>query len=247
MKLAPNQKGIIIHKEKAGKEGSGRPFSMIDHDALQNAVQLMNGKHAAGFILWSILASNKDGHELPISVGSVSSEYSISKDSYDSGIRILIEKGFLVRNHGNMFDFFEYPEQYKSWKTQLLNVGKSHNQKSENPTFKSGKTPQDNNILDNITDNTTTNPPYGLPEEIVSAAADAGFDLSKATRNKIQKLTDQYGTVLMLNAISACVEGQVITLAYLRGCLKNMKNESAGGDDPNGVPYLDDKHEYIGG
>lgn len=245
MKLAPNQKRIVIHKEKPGQEGTVKPFSRINVSAQKNAVRQMNGRKAAGLIIWLILASNQPEHQLSISWKGFEEEYGISKDAYDSGIKILIEKGFLVRSNGNLFDFYEYPEKYKNGEMPLLKVGNSHNQKLVKATFKSGENPQPTYIYN--TDNNTTNNNHDLSEVIASAAADAGFNVNKATQSKLAALADQYGDELLLAGINACVEGQAINLNYLRGCLTNMQKEAAGNNDQHGEPYLDDKHEYIGG
>lgn len=158
IQAAPNQKVVTICKEPGNNE-SGKLFARLDLDAVQNAIRRMNGKRAAGFILWSILAGNQSGYQMLISNKLFSERYGISKDYYDSGVKILIEQGFMIRQHGNQYDFYEYPEGHRaksgklplleSGETPQLKVGNSHNEKSETPTFKSGELPQDNNITDN--------------------------------------------------------------------------------------------------
>lgn len=116
MVISPNQKILTIHKTYADMTDS--LCMETDPKALSNAIQRMNGKRASGFIMWTILASNSTGTRLPISSRRISNEYGITKDQYDAGIRILIDSGFLVKNHGNEFDFFEYPESHKREKTE---------------------------------------------------------------------------------------------------------------------------------
>ena len=121
MKVAPNQKVVTVHKVS-----DNRAYVKFDQDTLHNAIQRMSGKRASGLTMWLILASNKTGYQLPISSSMFQEEYGITKDQYDAGIRILIENGFLIKSHGNKYDFFEYPESHKSGKTPLLKVGKPH-------------------------------------------------------------------------------------------------------------------------
>ena len=145
LQIAPNQKVVTIHKEQSEKD-SDRVYVKNDLEAMQNAIRRMNGKKASGFILWSILAGNKSGYQMPISNRAFSERYGISKDGFDTGIKILIEQGFMVRSQGNRYDFFEYPDDHKSksGESPLLNVGKAHCEMWEKPTFKSGVSPQDN-------------------------------------------------------------------------------------------------------
>lgn len=238
MKVAPNQKVVTVHKVC-----DNRSYARFDQDALRNAIQRMSGKRASGFIVWTILASNRTGFQLPISSSMFQREYGITKDQYDAGIRILIESGFLIKGHGNKYDFFEYPESHKSGEMPLLKVGKSHSQKWENPTFKSGKTPQDNNIildtivLDNTLSSSTEKDDDDEQSIILSEAAKAGFPQNDATRQLLLRLLSTYGRDFMLSGIQKCVSQASSRPAYLEACLQNMAAPPATGW------FIDDQHE----
>lgn len=244
--VAPNQKVVTIHKEP----DSERVYVKNDLEAMQNAIRRMNGKKASGYILWSILAGNKSGYQMPISNKAFNEMYGIGKDCFDSGIKFLIEQGFMIRNQGNQYDFFEYPEEHKakSGESQLLKSGKTpqpkvvkpHYEKWGKPTFKSGETPQDNNKRNRNKDNTTTTrgtgscggcsddsgKEIGNQEEldaILKAAADAGFPKNERTTRKIIDLYSQYGLDRTMAGIDACVDQGKQSPSYLRGCLNRME------------------------
>ena len=224
MKVAPNQKLVTIHKA-SDTDRSGKLYVIIDQTAMKNAIQQMNGKHSSGLVVWMILASNKSGFQFPISSHLFHEEYNISKDCYDAGVKLLIERGFLVRNQGNQYDFFEYPENYKCGEMPHLNVGKPHFQMSENPAFKCGKTPQGNNIIDNIIISSSPSPLQDDDEDftkIMSAAIEAGFRKNIATKKKLLNLLHEYGKDNVLTGIDICVEHGNNKPAYLRSCLAKM-------------------------
>ena len=79
--------------------------------------------------------------------------------------------------------------------------------------------------------------------EILDAAEDAGFPKNNATREKLIDLYADYGKDLMLKGISACVDQNKITIAYLKGCLRSLKAEV---DKKPDEPYMDENHEFWG-
>lgn len=62
--------------------------------------------------------------------------------------------------------------------------------------------------------------------DVLDAAEDAGFQKNNATREKLIALYADYGKDTMLKGISACVDQGKITIAYLKGCLRSLKEES---------------------
>ena len=67
----------------------------------------MHGQQASGFLLWCYLSLNQEGYELALSNEAVTETTGMSKDAYDTGVRLLIEKGYLVQRAGNTYDFFQ--------------------------------------------------------------------------------------------------------------------------------------------
>ena len=67
----------------------------------------MHGQQASGFLLWCYLSLNQEGYELALSNVAVSEATGMSKDAYDTGVRLLIEEGYLVQRAGNTYDFFQ--------------------------------------------------------------------------------------------------------------------------------------------
>lgn len=67
----------------------------------------MNGRRASGFLLWCYLSLNQEGYELALSNVAVTETLGMSKDAYDTAVRLLIEEGYLVKRAGNTYDFFQ--------------------------------------------------------------------------------------------------------------------------------------------
>ena len=67
----------------------------------------MHGQQASGFLLWCYLSLNQEGYELALSNEAVTEATRMSKDAYDTGVRLLIENGYLVQRAGNTYDFFQ--------------------------------------------------------------------------------------------------------------------------------------------
>ena len=67
----------------------------------------MHGQQASGFLLWCYLSLNQEGYELALSNEAVIEATGMSKDAYDTGVRLLIEEGYLVQRAGNTYDFFQ--------------------------------------------------------------------------------------------------------------------------------------------
>ena len=64
-------------------------------------------QQASGFLLWCYLSLNQEGYELALSNEAVIEATGMSKDAYDTGVRLLIENGYLVQRAGNTYDFFQ--------------------------------------------------------------------------------------------------------------------------------------------
>jgi hypothetical protein len=71
---------------------------------------------AGAFKLWVYFAKNQDGYEFALSSKSVADEFGIKIDQYNSAIKELMEKGYLIQESGNKYSFNEIPV-----------IGKTHN------------------------------------------------------------------------------------------------------------------------
>lgn len=142
VKTSPNQKAIKVSKEKCD---TNNLYAAINLDAMENAARALK---AGAFKLWIYFAKNQNGYEFALSNKAVEENFGIKKDQYDTAIKELIEKGYLIETSSNHFTFEEKPTFEKQEKTTFKNgekplskVVKNHNQKQENP-------------ITNITDNT---------------------------------------------------------------------------------------------
>lgn len=62
------------------------------------------------FALYLYLASNADGYELALSPTAINMEIGMARSTYHDQLQVLINKGYLVRSHGNTYEFFEKPQ-----------------------------------------------------------------------------------------------------------------------------------------
>ena len=151
MATAPNQKLVIINKELTDRNNL---YAAINLKAMENAARKMNGRNASGFLLWCYLAKNQRGFPLALSNVAVNQSFGMSKDAYDTAVKLLIAGGFLVQRQGNLFDFFEYPAADK----EAAKVALSHNEKEASTHNAAIAQPTRNNTIYNtFLDNTEEN------------------------------------------------------------------------------------------
>ena len=96
----PNQKNIIIHKEKANDN-----FMTIKN---KNWMEANKELSPYGLQLYLYLAKNKDGFNLALSQ-KAAEEAGIRKTSFHTYLKRLIDNGYLVKRSGNTYDFYETP------------------------------------------------------------------------------------------------------------------------------------------
>ena len=101
----PNQKTLCINKEQCSKQNL---FAMYNLKALQSAMIDLKGE---SFKLWCYLNKNQNGYSLALSKVDALNWGIGSKSSYDRAISELIDKGYLVKNKGNNYYFYELPKQ----------------------------------------------------------------------------------------------------------------------------------------
>lgn len=139
-KTSPNQKTITVCKEDCNKQNY---YATINLNALElAAIDLKSG----AFKLWIYFAKNQNNFTFALSNKAVAEQFGIKKDQYDSAVKELIEKGYLIETAKNKYEFKEIAEKttFKNGEKPQLKEVKNNYQKQENP-------------ITNITDNTINN------------------------------------------------------------------------------------------
>ena len=107
MATVPNQRKIIIHREKCERD-----FLQIKKE---NWFAANKDLEPYGLQLYLYFAGNKDGFNLELSQEAAEREVGIKKTTFHKYVNRMIEKGYLVqRKEGsNIFDFYETPQEKK--------------------------------------------------------------------------------------------------------------------------------------
>lgn len=139
-KTSPNQKTITIQKEDCNKQNY---YAAINLNALElAAIDLKSG----AFKLWIYFAKNQNNYTFGLSNKAVAEQFGIKKDQYDSAVKELIEKGYLIETAKNKYVFKELAEKttIKSGNLPQSKMVKTDCEKQEKP-------------ITNITNNTLNN------------------------------------------------------------------------------------------
>lgn len=106
----PNQKIMQINKQPCDKNN---PYGTINYKSMSEAMQTLcvGSKTAAPFVLWCYLAKNKPNAPFYASNVAFTKFTGLSKKSYDNAMAVLIEKGFLVKKEGRLYEFNELLQQ----------------------------------------------------------------------------------------------------------------------------------------
>ena len=98
----PNQRVITVHRERAASD-----FLGIKNENWMGAARDL-GAHS--LMLYLYLASNADGYNLALSPTAVRQSIGMARSTYHDQFAKLVDRGYLVQNSGNGFDFFETPQ-----------------------------------------------------------------------------------------------------------------------------------------
>ena len=98
----PNQRVVTVHRERATSD-----FLGIKNCNWQYAARDL-GAHS--LMLYLYLASNADGYNLALSPAAVRQAIGMARSTYHDQFVRLVDKGYLVPNSGNGYDFFEVPQ-----------------------------------------------------------------------------------------------------------------------------------------
>ena len=112
MATAPNQRKVIIHREKCERD-----FLQIKKE---NWFAANKDLEPYGLQVYLYLAGNRDGFTLELSQEAAEREAGIKKTSFHKYVNLMIEKGYLVqRGEGsNIYDFYERPQELKKKATK---------------------------------------------------------------------------------------------------------------------------------
>lgn len=134
----PNQKTVIIHKQKPDKD-----FLQIKNSHWM-AVNKDLGPYALQLYLY--LAKNADNYQFALSAQAAENEAGIKRTSFHKYLNLLIAEGYLMKRSGNTYDFYEVPQGGQT-KSQGEQGRSSHD-------FTSSQDEQDCSSIDIEIDNT---------------------------------------------------------------------------------------------
>ena len=100
-KKVPNQKEVVINKEKCNKENL---YATINLAAMDKAAQDLD---AGAFKLWMYFAKNQNGYKFALSSKAVERDFGIKIKQYNNAIKELTDKGYLVHIQGDSYEFHE--------------------------------------------------------------------------------------------------------------------------------------------
>lgn len=98
----PNQRVVTIHREPAKSD-----FLGIKNENWQFAARDLG---AFGLLLYLYFASNANGYTLALSPAAIRQAIGMARSTYHDQFARLVDKGYLVENSGNGYDFFELPQ-----------------------------------------------------------------------------------------------------------------------------------------
>ena len=107
MAFYANQNSIKIKREIPDYRGKKQYLSAYSEN-IAAAARLLNG---VPFKFYIYLLSNQDGYSFDYSPKHFSNIYGVSYDSAKKAIAPLVDAGFLVKNPGGGYEFYEVPQE----------------------------------------------------------------------------------------------------------------------------------------
>lgn len=101
----PNQKTITVKKELTDKQNY---YTAINLNALERAAVDLQ---AGAFKLWVYFAKNQNNYNFALSSKEVEETFGIKIKQYNNAIAELCNKGYLLKDKGNSYIFYELPKQ----------------------------------------------------------------------------------------------------------------------------------------
>lgn len=128
----PNQKIVTVHKAVVDEKNI---YMRLNKKAMLNACKNLRGLELNAFLY---LSSNQDSYEMALSTEDMATQMGGSVRSYQTAIRSLVEKGYLVHNRKNRYDFYDFPNEANT--AEVINTQKNAIQPEENCALNNGKT-----------------------------------------------------------------------------------------------------------
>ena len=98
----PNQRMVRVHRERAQSD-----FLGIKNENWMYASRDL-GAHALRLYLY--LAANADGYNLALSPAAIRQAIAMPRSTYQDQFVKLIDKGYIVQESGNVYNFYETPQ-----------------------------------------------------------------------------------------------------------------------------------------
>ena len=105
MATAPNQRKVIVHREKCERD-----FLQIKKE---NWFAANKDLEPYGLQVYLYLAGNMNGYNLEFSPKAIHEEMGLPESTCRDQFKVLVQKGYLVPKHedSNIFDFYERPKK----------------------------------------------------------------------------------------------------------------------------------------
>ena len=190
-KKVPNQKEVVVNKEKCNKENL---YATINLAAMDKAAQDLD---AGAFKLWTYFAKNQNGYKFALSSKAVERDFGIKIKQYNNAIKELTDKGYLVHIQGDSYEFHELTVITKEDNVEI----------KENHVITKGNndviTKEDNTLLRKVIRNNTYNTINNTFD--TTMAADAAVGASGQWGSPI--MVDQEWIIERYNDCAPCTNG----------------------------------------
>ena len=113
------------------------------------------GAHALRLYLY--LASNADGYKLALSPADIRQRVGMPSSTYRDQFEKLVDKGYLVPNSSNGYDFYEVPQTRAAIEAKETNEGRVSDEEKETPTAPPWAAPTPSETTESIEINNRTN------------------------------------------------------------------------------------------
>lgn len=98
----PNQRMVTVHRIKPER----------DYLGIKNCNWMAAAKDLRpfAFTLYLYLAANADNYTFALSPAAITADIGMPRSTYHDQFKVLINKGYLVSNSGNGYEFYEVPQ-----------------------------------------------------------------------------------------------------------------------------------------
>ena len=198
-KKVPNQKEVVVNKEKCNKENL---YATINLAAMDKAAQDLD---AGAFKLWMYFAKNQNAYKFALSSKAVERDFGIKIKQYNNAIKELTDKGYLVHIQGDSYEFHELTVITKEDNVELKEnhvITKGNNDvitKEDNDVITKGN----NTLLPKVIRNNTYNTINNTID--TTMAADAAEGASGQWGSPI--IVDQEWIIERYNDCAPCTNG----------------------------------------